>query len=262
MLEKQGVLTVVGVGMVLGAQITPIAQSYIEQADVVFASMSHGMVEKWVMGMNGDVRNLQQYYAEGKDRTHTYAEMVNAILAEVRAGKQVCAAFYGHPGVFAWAPHEVIRIARAEGFRAQMEPGISAEDCLYADLGIDPGDLGCQHYGASQLMYFKKRIDASSYLVVWQPAMAGDLSLGRFTADPAYLQLLVERLAEVYPLSHQVILYEAATLPFDSHRADRVLLSELAQAELKMHTTLVIPPSVRAEPDSDMVARLRALSAS
>ena len=87
MLEKQGVLTVVGVGMVLGAQITPIAQSYIEQADVVFASMSHGMVEKWVMGMNGDVRNLQQYYAEGKDRTHTYAEMVNAILAEVRAGK-------------------------------------------------------------------------------------------------------------------------------------------------------------------------------
>ena len=63
--------------------------------------------------------------------------------------------FYGHPGIFAWSPHKVIKVARAEGYQAHMEPGISAEDCLYADLGIDPGRCGCQHYEASQLLFYE-----------------------------------------------------------------------------------------------------------
>ena len=94
----------------------------------------------------GIVRSLQPLYGERKSRMKTYREMVHAMLTEVRAGKNVCVAFYGHPGVFAWAPHEAIRIARKEGYFAHMEPGISSEDCLYADLGIDPATFGCQHY--------------------------------------------------------------------------------------------------------------------
>src|SRR3546814_8782204 len=81
--------------------------------------------------------------------------MVAAMLAEVRAGRRVCGAFYGHPGVFARVPHKAIAQARAEGFEAHMEAGVSAEDCLYADLGIDPGEVGCQHYEASQFMFYR-----------------------------------------------------------------------------------------------------------
>src|SRR3546814_4889838 len=94
--------------------------------------------------------------------------MVAAMLAEVRAGRRVCGAFYGHPGVFARVPHKAIAQARAEGFEAHMEAGVSAEDCLYADLGIDPGEVGCQHYEASQFMFYRRRIDPSAYLVLWQ----------------------------------------------------------------------------------------------
>ena len=57
------------------------------------------------------------------------------------------------PGVFARVPHKAIAQARAEGFEAHMEAGVSAEDCLYADLGIDPGEVGCQQYEASQFMF-------------------------------------------------------------------------------------------------------------
>src|SRR3546814_12671609 len=39
----------------------------------------------------------------------------------------------------ALVPHKAIAQARAEGLEAHMEAGVSAEDCLYADLGIDPG---------------------------------------------------------------------------------------------------------------------------
>jgi precorrin-3B methylase len=121
--------------MTLGSHLTPLAKSYIEKSDVVFAATSDGIIEMWLAGLHPDVRSFQPLYQEGKPRMETYRQMVEAMLTEVRAGKRVCGAFYGHPGVFAWPPHKALEIARKEGYRAHMEPGISAEDCLYADLG-------------------------------------------------------------------------------------------------------------------------------
>ena len=43
-----GSLVCVGTGMTLGAHISPISRSYIENAEVVFSAMSHGIVEKWI----------------------------------------------------------------------------------------------------------------------------------------------------------------------------------------------------------------------
>ena len=165
-----------GLGMMLGAHLTPRALGRIEQADVVFVAVSDPLVEQWVYRMHPDVRSLQPLYDEGKSRHDTYREMAAMMLDEVRAGKRVCGVFYGHPGVFAQAPHRAVAKAREEGFEASMEPGVSAEDCLYADLGIDPGEFGCQHYEASQLMFYQRRLDTSAYLVIWQPSVAGDRS--------------------------------------------------------------------------------------
>ena len=103
-MSKPGSLVCVGVGMTLGSHLTPLCRSYIEQADVVFTGLSDGVMELWIARMHPDVRSLQQYYREGKPRTQTYREMVEAMLTEVRAGKKVCGAFYGHPAVFALPP--------------------------------------------------------------------------------------------------------------------------------------------------------------
>ncbi len=252
----QGSLSCVGVGMMLGAHISPYSQSCIEEADVVFSLMSHGVVEQWVASMHPDVRSLQGYYAEGKSRRDSYREMVEAILAEVRLGKQVCAAFYGHPGVFALVPHQAIKQARAEGFQAQMEPGISAEDCLIADLGLDPGATGCAQFEASQFLFHRRRIDPSAMLILWQIGITGDRSLYQFHASTSALQLLVERLSENYPLEHQVILYEAATLPIGEPRIERLPLAALTDAELHMHTTLVIPAAEPLKPDETLKKKL------
>lgn len=254
-----GSLVCVGIGMTLGSHITPLSRSYIENADVVFTATSNGIVEQWLATMNKDVRSLQQFYREGKSRMTTYREMVDAMLAEVRAGKKVCGAFYGHPGVFAWPTHKAIEIARGEGFRAHMEPGVSAEDCLYADVGIDPGKYGCQHYEASQLMLYQRRIDPSAYLIVWQIGVAGDRSLTRFATGTAYRQVLVEVLARDYPLDHEVILYQAAILPTQSARIERLRLADLPTAEFDMHATMVIPPCAVMEPDTAIRDRLSIL---
>lgn len=260
-MEKQGSLACVGLGMMLGAHISPRSRSLIEGADVVFASVSDPLVELWLQQMHADVRSLQPFYADGKSRNDTYREMVEAMLAEVRAGKTVCGAFYGHPGVFALAPHRAIELAREQGFPAHMEPGISAEDCLYADLGIDPGTYGCQHYEASQLMFHRRRIDPSAYLVLWQAGIAGDRSMRRFATPAVYRQLLLELLAEDYPADHPCTVYEAATLPIHSPRRETFPLRRLAEVAMGVQSTLVLPPCRPMTPNTAMLARIAELEA-
>jgi precorrin-3B methylase len=260
-MDRRGSLVCVGVGMTLGSHITPLARSYIEKADVVFTALSDGIIELWLAKMNPNVRSFQSLYKEGKSRADTYREMVDAMLTEVRAGKQVCGAFYGHPGVFALPPHKAIAMAREEGYRAHMEPGVSAEDCLYADLGFDPGRYGCQHYEASQFMFYRRRIDPSAYLILWQIGVAGDQSFARFSTNAQYRQILVEVLARDYDLEHEVIIYKAATLPVHAARIERLPLGKLPDADVDMHATLVIPPARKLEPDTQIRERLSALDA-
>lgn len=255
----RGSLVCVGIGMTLGSHITPLARSYIEKADVVFAAVSDGIVELWLSEMHPDVRSLQPLYREGTSRMHTYRQMVETMLTEVRAGKQVCGVFYGHPGVFAWPPHKAIETARSEGYRTHMEPGISAEDCLYADLGIDPGKVGCQHFEASQLLFYKRRIDPTAYLILWQVGVAGDQSLARFSTGAAYRQVLVDVLASDYPLDHEVIIYKVATLPIHQPRIEKTTLGKLIDADITLHETVVIPPARALEPNTEIRARLSAL---
>ena len=261
-MSTQGRFVAVGLGMMLGAHLSPRARSEIEHADVVFGLVSNALVELWLQEMRPDLRSLQPFYAEGKRRTESYREMIEAMIAEVRAGRRVCGVFYGHPGVFAQVPHHAIREARRAGFEAEMHPGISAEDCLYADLGIDPGTFGCQHYEASQLMFHRRRIDLAAYLVVWQVGLAGDRSLSRYSTSVAHRRLLVDLLVEHgYPPEHEVIVYEAATLPIDAPRMDRMPLAALAEADLGLASTLVVPPAQAMERNLAMLARLETLDA-
>lgn len=255
-MDGKGTLACVGVGMTLGAHFAPRARDNVETADVVFVAVSDPVVERWVQRMHRDVRSLQPHYREGRSRHETYAEMVATILAEVRNGCAVCCVFYGHPGVFATVAHRAIAMAQNEGCAAWMEPGISAADCLYADLGIDPGATGCQHYEASQFMFYRRTLDTAAWLILWQVGVAGVRDTGRFRNTAPEREMLVEKLARDYPLSHVVVLYEAATLPHRPPRIERIPLSGLVDAALDQQTTLAVPPGKTLERDAEMLRRL------
>ncbi len=257
--DKQGSLVCVGPGMTLGAHITQRCRKQIENAEVVFTNC-HPIMEEWISLMNKDVRSLQGLYGENKDRRITYREMLEAIMQEVREGKQVVGAFYGHPGVFARVPHQAVNQAREEGYRARMEPGISAEDCLYADMGIDPGDYGCQHYEASQVVFYKRRLDPSAYLILWQIALAGDISIAKRLSSKEEREVLVRLLSNDYPLSHRVALYECPTLITDNVRIDWITLGELPEADLTPVTTLVVPPAKKMQAAINIRDEINALN--
>lgn len=236
-----GSLVVVGSGIQFGRHVSERTLSEIQQAQVVFC-LADPFALAMVTRLRPDTINLGTHYASGRDRRETYRDIDAAIMAEVRAGKAVCAVFYGHPGVFADVPHQVIRKTRAEGLSARMEPGISAEACLYADLGIDPGQRGIQSLEATQFLCFDRQLDPQGPVLLWQVALVGDWTCTRLESDRECLEALVAKLLRWYPPDHEVILYEAAQLPVGSFRADRMRLCDLPDARYTEVTTLVIPP--------------------
>ena len=124
--------------------MTVEAIAWIKQSDRVLYVVGDPIAEAMIHELNPAGESLSRFYAVGKERIITYQEMVDRILECVRAGETTCLVCYGHPGVFVYPSHESIRQARVEGFEARMLPGVSAEDCLFADLGVDPGIYGCQ----------------------------------------------------------------------------------------------------------------------
>jgi len=206
--------------------------------------------------LNPNTVSLQSAYSRGRQRDDTYERMVEAILEPVRTGKKVCAAFYGHPGVFVWPSHEAIRRARAEGFEAQMFPAVSAEDCLFADLGVDPARSGCQSYEAMDFLLYARVIDPTAALILWQPAALGDTSRSTFETDARWVQALVDVLAESYPADHPVTVYEAASFPLDDSRIEVVPLKDLAGVSFTQASTLYLPPLRAPEMSRERLERL------
>lgn len=250
-----GRLVVVGTGIQFGRHVTERALSEVRHADVVFC-LADSFALATIQELRPDTISLHGYYGETRDRRLTYREMEAAILEAVYAGQNVCAVFYGHPGVFADVPHGAMRKARKRGHAVRMEPGISAEACLYADLGIDPGKRGVQSCEATRFLVYHHRADPSMLLILWQVALTGDLSCTGFETRPDRLKVLVGKLRRWYPSDAEVILYEAAQLPIQPFRAERLPLTDLPEASFREYTTLVIPPVERMTPDRESLEAL------
>ena len=165
-----------------------------------------------VEGLNPLARSLDGYYAPEKDRRLTYAEIVDAIVAEVHGGANVCVALYGHPGVYAAAGHEAVRRVRLAGRPARMLPAVSALDCLCADLGIDPGRRGLQMYEATYFFRTRPIVDPRAMLVLFQVGMLGEGGGAPTAAVAERFTLLVGMLRSHYA-GREAILYEASVYP-------------------------------------------------
>jgi uncharacterized protein YabN with tetrapyrrole methylase and pyrophosphatase domain len=257
--SRRGSLTVVGTGIKLGGQITVEALACIRHAEKLFYLATEPATEAWMQQLNPSAETLADHYAVGKSRYKTYQEITARILSAVRAGLQVCTAFYGHPGMLVNATHAAIRRARREGFRARMLPGISAEDCLLADLEVDPGQHGCQSFEATDFLACRRRFDPTSALILWQVGVLGERSIEQGMAcRPERLRVLAGVLRRGYPPRHLVVLYEAAQFPACDPKIQRVPLAKLPRQQIFPITTLYVPPRPSRAEDPRVAAWLNA----
>jgi uncharacterized protein YabN with tetrapyrrole methylase and pyrophosphatase domain len=252
---RSGSLTVVGTGIKMGLHLTPETRAAIDAADELLHLAAEPLTERWLQDLHPRASSLRSEYTVGEAREVVYARIVERMLAPVREGKRVVVAFYGHPGVYVRPSNEAIRRARAEGHEATMLPAVSAEDCLFADLGVDPATTGCASYDATDFLLRRPPVDTAAALLLWQITVVGD-----FTAVAAprldRVQLLVDRLAEHYPLTHEVVVYEASPFPVAEPVVARVTLGALPDADLTALSTLYVPPATVRARDPETAALL------
>jgi len=185
--------------------------------------------------------------------------MTDRILQALPGDSPVCAAFYGHPGVLVNAAHGAIRRARREGHDARMLPGVSAQDCLIADLGIDLTLSGFQSFEATDFLLHKRGRDPSCALILWQIGLVGVQGYRAQHQNWNFegFEILADRLMRIYGPRHKAIVYEAAIYPIFEPVIQRVPLNRLTKAEITTASLLYVPPSRMAPWDHKMAKRLK-----
>jgi uncharacterized protein YabN with tetrapyrrole methylase and pyrophosphatase domain len=242
-------LVVVGTGIRAIGQLTVETIAWIKSADRVLYVVSDPVAEEAIRTLNPEgAESLLPYYDENKLRSETYREIVEVAMVYLRQGLRVCVAVYGHPGVLAVAPHEMIRRARAEGFTARMLPAISAEDCLFADLGVDQVG-GCSSYEATDFLLNTRIIDPASHLILWQIGGLGDATYHKYDYNVRGLDQLARKLAAYYGPNHQVTLYEAAMFPGVEPLIRSGPIYHLPHGRPTPNSTMYVPPLSQAQPD-------------
>ncbi|OAX32463.1 hypothetical protein K503DRAFT_870137 [Rhizopogon vinicolor AM-OR11-026] len=165
------------------------------------------------------------------------------MLKAVRAGHDVLGVFYGHPGIFVSPSHRAIAVAREEGYRARMLPGISAGDYLFADLEFDPSLHGCNTYEATELLLRDKPLDRSIHNIMWQVGSVGVIDM---EFEKSKFHLLVDRLEKDFGPDHKVVHYIGAVLPQSTTTMDTFTISDLRKEDIAKQfgtvSTLYIPP--------------------
>jgi hypothetical protein len=140
-----------------------------------------------------------------------------------------------------------------------MLPGISAEDCLFADLGVDPSTHGCQSYEATDFLINSRKIDPTSAVILWQIGVVGDWTFQTKGYDLSALPLLAERLGQFYRPDDIAYLYEAAVHLGCQPVIRPMPVGSLAQATPSPASTLYIPPAQPPMFDPVIYSRLNAL---
>ncbi len=255
---KKGSLKVVGTGIHVVNQTTISARNHMEKADVVYCAVPGPTAAHWIASLNPNVVSLIDFYTEGRCRVDIYRDIIDAMANAVRDGQQVVAVFYGHPGVFVTPTHKVMKILRDEGYEVSMDPGVSAEDCLVADLGIDPGMTGTQAMEATQFLFYRHHINPHHLLILWQVSLSGEHTLKFMPQGESVrgLEVLTESLLSYYPPDHEVILYEAATMPMMAPRIEPMALQDLPKSKPTLISTLVVPSIGLPEFDTQTMAKL------
>jgi hypothetical protein len=250
-------LVVVGTGIRIIGQMTIESIAWIKASEKVLYLAHDPVACEVITGLNPSAESLAGFYAEGKHRRESLREMVARVMECVHSGRRTCLVCYGHPGVLCWVGHEAVRRARGAGYLARMLPGVSAEDCLFADLGLDPGTHGCQSFEATDFLKVAPKVDPGSLLILWQIGATGDPLFTTKAYKNSALPLLIKRLCRVYGPDHEVIVYAAPVQWSAEPFIARMPLGQLGKARLSGSSTLCIPPPRASRPKIEVHKRLK-----
>lgn len=262
--RRPGTLVILGSGIKAIGQFTIEAEAYLKWADAVYFCVADPATEKWISSRKPEAVDLYTLYDNGKHRAHTYVQMAELMLRPLRQGLNVVGIFYGHPGVFVYPSHRAIAIARQEGHDAFMLPAISALDCLFADLGIDPSTPGCQIFEATDLILRRRTLLTDAHVIIFQVGSVGDMGFSFSGFPNTHLPVLVRYLQDVYGDDYEVVHYIASQFSICDPVIERIPLSRFQDPAVHKKvtgiSTFYIPPKIVRQADPESASKLGLLT--
>ncbi|ARM33572.1 putative tetrapyrrole (Corrin/Porphyrin) methylase [Legionella longbeachae NSW150] len=236
-------LIVVGSGIKSISHLTEETKRVIQSADKVLYLINEDNLKQWIQREAKNSESLDSIYFSCEKRIEAYQALTNHIIEEYKKVSILCVVFYGHPTVFADSALNAVRQIKEDGGEAIILPAVSAQDCLFSDLEIDPGDQGCFSIEATELVLFERCIDIHAHLILWQVA-----NFGRTDGKKANtLPVLKDYLIGYYPEDYSICLYEAPSLPTYIPRIEWIPLGHIDQSVISSITTVYIPPIEKKE---------------
>jgi uncharacterized protein YabN with tetrapyrrole methylase and pyrophosphatase domain len=233
----------VGTGIKTVSHMTAEAQSLISNADKVYFLLNEPVAQDYITELaTGEVESLDKIYFSYQDRADAYKAISSEIIQAVDIYQNTCFVIYGHPCFYAKSGLDAIKkIELKKGVRVIVAPGISSEDCLYADLRIDPAVNGCMKLDATAILFRGKKILPDLDVIIFQIGMLGNKGLPTKEVDRDLMGELKDVLVKYYDNDKKLILYEASLYPNIKPSIKYIVLSDLASHDFSPLTTLYIP---------------------
>lgn len=231
-------LVVVGTGIKTLSHLTEETKVLIRHVEKVLYLVNEPLLKTWIIDNAKQSASLEPYYHATPKRVDAYETMTQKIIETYYNVESLCVAFYGHPILFTTSALTAVKRIREQGGHALVLPAVSAIDCLFSDLAINPGDKGYYSVDATDLLIYDKQIDPHSHLVIWQVNSLGAFNLKSTTKLP----ILMQYLKNFYPECHELILYEAPQYPRQKPKVKKAKLHTLVTQTVTPKTTLYVPP--------------------
>lgn len=239
-------ITLVGLGILNVDHLTREAERALREANEVLYLDIGIATPAYLASLSAKVTPLyEESYSEKGHRLKAYHHMAARVLAAALEHRPVCFAMQGHPVVGAYAPALIKRLAPLLGLEVAVQPGISALDCVFAALMLDPLVEGLQCYEATDILLRRRALQNDVPLLVWQVGALESRLHSDKISKPERFHRFSNHLRQFYPPDHPVAAVFAAPHPLMETDVWWFPLAELAAKAEDLHAgvTLYLPPA-------------------
>lgn len=184
-------------------------------------------------------------YSDSEHRLNAYQLMAARVVDAALQHAPVTFAMQGHPTVGVYAPFLINDMAGVLGLSVRTLPGISALDCMFAELMIDPCVMGMQMYEATDLLLRCRPLQPDVHAMIWQVGCVETRLYSMRVSRPLRFERLQAHLLQFYPADHEVTLFFATPHPLMRSTCHRFPLGALCEHAHVIHAgfTLLLPAS-------------------
>lgn len=245
---------ILGLGVLNIDQITPQTERAIRRSNEVLYVDTGIATRSYLEGLCPRVTSLfETSYRDTGPRLNAYHHMAARVLEAALDHPPVTFAMHGHPIVGAYAPFLIRDMAGLLGLETAVLPGVSAMDCLFAELMVDPCVSGMQMYEATDLLLRRRPLQPDVPALIWQIGCVETSLHSMRVSKPVRFERLRSHLLQFYLAGHVVSAVYSAPHPLMPSTVHRFALVDMCEQAHLMHTgfTLFIPPA-KARPIEDL----------